>query len=159
MKDLHDAWREMDQNLRNWRTKQIDLVEYSRRNKEIEEFIIEYDRKKQKNKPQKDARYVDQMTRGEGLVRRWIPFWEQPSWLLKSSKEDMKRLLSKVFKKKKRVAGLHKNQIFISDDFDEPLYLAKEEELTKEALILRKNLFKDLEAEIKDMKNWKEDKK
>jgi len=154
MKDLHDAWREMNQNLRNWRTKQIDLVEYSRRNKEIEEFIIEYDRKNQK-----DPRYVDNMTRGEGLVRRWIPFWEQPKWLMKSSKEDMKRLLSKVFKKKKRVAGLWKNQISTSHDFDEPLYLAKEEELTKEALVLRKNLFKDLAAEIKDMKNWKENKK
>lgn len=160
MKNLSDASHEQEKNLRNYRCKQIDLVEFSRRNREIEKFIVEYD-----NTRKRERTHVDHYTLSRGLIRCWIPCWERADWLLKYSKEEMKRLLSKVFKKKKRVVGLYKNQISISDDFDEPLYLDKEEELTKEedltkeALTLRKNLFKELEAEIKDMKNWKENKK
>ena len=154
MKTLSDESREQEKNLRNYRRKQIDLVEFSRRNREIEEFIVQHD-----NISKSDQTHVQHYTLSRGLISRWVPCWERADWLLKYSKTEMKRLLSKVFKKKKRVEGLYKNQISISDDFDEPLYLAKEEELTKDALVLRKNLFKELEAEIKDMKNWKENKK
>ena len=155
MKNLSNAYDEISSNIRNYRCKKIDLVEFGRRSREIDAFIIEYVRTHPVEAEPKERYYRE----GYGWCYRWIPFWERPSYLLKYSREAVRGILRKVFKQKKRIAGLHRGQISTSNDFDDELHFATDEELTDKALTLRRNLFRELDADIKNMKTHKSDKR